>query len=79
MNKSRQQQLKDLHSVSVVLDHMHSEVAHWGHNAVTDAVRLHLEALRAAIQSGESVALDLSVIQQTIRDGLTEASQPALK
>ncbi|MEC9214289.1 MAG: L-seryl-tRNA(Sec) selenium transferase, partial [Pseudomonadota bacterium] len=79
MNKNGQQQLRDLPSVSVILDHMHSEVAQWGHDAVTSAARAHLEALRTAIQSGELVTSDLSIIQQTIRDGLTDASQPALK
>ena len=79
MNKNGQQQLRDLPSVSVILDHMHSEVAQWGHDAVTSAARAHLEALRTAIQSGELVTSDLSIIQETIRDGLTDASQPALK
>ena len=79
MNKNGQQQLRYLPSVSVILDHMQWEVAHWGHDAVTSAARAHLELLRAAIQSGESVTSDLSIIQQTIRDGLTDASQPALK
>ena len=79
MNKNGQQQLRDLPSVSVILDHLQSEAAQWGHDAVTNAARAHLEALRAAIQSGESVSSDLSIIQQTIRDGLTNASQPALK
>ena len=58
---------------------MQWDVARWGHDAVTGSARAHLKALRAAIESGESVALDLSIIQQTIRDGLTDASQPALK
>lgn len=58
---------------------MQWDVARWGHDAVTSSARAHLKALRAAIESGESVALDLSIIQQTIRDGLTAASQPALK
>ena len=79
VNKNGQQQLRDLPSVSVLLDHMKSEVAQWGHDAVTSAVRAHLEVLRAAIQSGESVKWDLSIVQQTIRDGLNNASQPALK
>jgi L-seryl-tRNA(Ser) seleniumtransferase len=79
VNKNRQQQLRDLPSVSVILDHMEWDVARWGHDAVTGSARVQLEALRAAIESGESVALDLSIIQQTIRDGLTDASQPALK
>ena len=79
MNKNGQQQLRDLPSVSVILDHLQSEVSQWGHDAVTSAARAHLEALRAAIQLGESVSSDLSIIQQTIRDGLTNASQPALK
>lgn len=65
--------------MSVILDHMQWDVARWGHDAVTSSARAHLKALRAAIESGESVALDLSIIQQTIRDGLTDASQPALK
>ena len=76
MNKNVHQQLRDLPSVSVILDHLQSEAAQWGHDAVTNAARAHLEALRAAIQSGESVSSDLSIIQQTIRDGLTNASQP---
>ena len=79
MNKNGQQQLRDLPSVSVILDRMQSEVAQWGHDAVTSAARAHLEALRAAIQSGASVTSDLSIIQQAIREGLTDASQPALK
>ena len=79
MNKNEQQQLRDLPSVSVILDHLQSEVEQWGHDAVTSAARAHLEALRAAIQSGESVSSELSIIQQTIRDGLIDASQPALK
>ncbi|MGB1334929.1 MAG: L-seryl-tRNA(Sec) selenium transferase, partial [Luminiphilus sp.] len=79
MNKNGQQQLRDLPSVSVILDHMQSEVALWGHDAVTNAARAHLEELRAAIQSGESMTSDISIIQQTIRERLTIASQPALK
>ena len=79
MNKNGQQQLRDLPSVSIILDHMQSEVAQWGHDAVTSAARAHLEALRTTIQSGEPVVLDLSIIQQTIRDALTDATQPALK
>lgn len=78
MNKNGQQ-FRDLPSVSVILDHMQSEVALWGHDAVTSATRAHLEELRAAIQLGESMTSDLSIIQQTIRDRLTDASQPALK
>jgi len=79
VNNNGQKQLRDLPSVSVILDHMQSEVELWGHDAVTIAARAHLDAQRAAIQSGESVSSDLSIIQQTIRDGLTTASQPALK
>ena len=79
MNNNTQQQLRDLPSVSVILDHMRDDVARWGHNAVTGAARAHLEILRAAIQSDESVVLDLSNIQQTIRDSLTDSAQPALK
>ena len=79
MNNNTQQQLRDLPSVSVILDHMRDDVARWGHDAVTGAARAHLEILRAAIQSDEPVALDLSNIQQTIRDLLTDSAQPALK
>ena len=79
MNNNTQQQLRDLPSVSVILDHMREDVARWGHDAVTGAARAHLEVLRAAIQSDESVVLDLSNIQQTIRDSLTDSAQPALK
>jgi len=79
VNNNTQQQLRDLPSVSVILDHMRDDVARWGHDAVTGAARAHLEILRAAIQSDESVVLDLSNIQQTIRDSLTDSAQPALK
>ena len=79
MNNNTQQQLRDLPSVSVILDHMRDDVARWGHDAVTGAARAHLEILRAAIQSDEPVVLDLSNIQQTIRDSLTDSAQPALK
>ena len=79
MNNNTQQQLRDLPSVSVILDHMRDDVARWGHDAVTGAARAHLEVLRAAIKSDESVVLDLSNIQQTIRDSLTDSAQPALK
>ena len=79
MNNNTQQQLRDLPSVSVILDHMRDDVARWGHDAVTGAARAHLEILRAAIQLDEWVVLDLSNIQQTIRDSLTDSAQPALK
>ena len=79
MNNNTKQQLRDLPSVSVILDHMRDDVARWGHDAVTGAARAHLEILRAAIQSDEPVALDLSSIQRTIRDLLTDSAQPALK
>lgn len=79
MNNNTQQQLRDLPSVSVILDHMRDDVARWGHDAVTGAARAHLEMLRAAIQSDEPVVLDLESIQQTIRDSLTDSTQPALK
>ena len=79
MNNNTQQQLRDLPSVSVILDHMRDDVARWGHDAVTGAARAHLEVLRAAIQSDEPVVLDLESIQQTIRDSLTDSAQPALK
>jgi L-seryl-tRNA(Ser) seleniumtransferase len=79
VNNNTQQQLRDLPSVSVILDHMRDDVARWGHDAVTGAARAHLEMLRAAIQSDEPVALDLPSIQQTIRVLLTDSAQPALK
>ena len=79
MNNNTQQQLRDLPSVSVILDHMRDDVARWGHDAVTGAARAHLEMLRAAIQSDEPAVLDLASIQQTIRDSLTDSAQPALK
>jgi len=79
VNNNTQQQLRDLPSVSVILDHMRDDVARWGHDAVTGAARAHLEVLRAAIQLDEPVALDLSNIRQTIRDSLTDSAQPALK
>jgi len=79
VNNNTQQQLRDLPSVSVILDHMRDDVARWGHDAVTGAARAHLEILRAAIQLDEWVVLDLSNIHQTIRDSLTDSAQPALK
>ncbi len=70
MNDDIQAKLRELPSVSVVLDEMVDDISLHGHQAVTKAVREHLSLLREQLQRGEiaDVATDnvLSAVRQTL-------------
>ncbi len=77
MNDDIQAKLRELPSVSVVLDEMVDDISLHGHQAVTKAVREHLSLLREQLQRGEiaDVATDnvLSAVRQTL-NGLNHSS-----
>ena len=77
MNNDIQAKLRDLPSVSVVLDEMVDDISRHGHPAVTKAVRTHLSLLREQLQLGEiaDVATDsvLSAVRQAL-NGLNHSS-----
>ena len=53
MNDDIQAKLRELPSVSVVLDEMADDISQHGHQAVTKAVRAHLSVIREQLQLGE--------------------------
>ena len=77
MNDDIQAKLRELPSVSVVLDEMADDISQHGHQAVTKAVRAHLSLLREQLQLGEiaDVATDsvLSAVRQAL-NGLNHSS-----
>ena len=72
MNDDIQAKLRELPSVSVVLDEMADDISQHGHQAVTKAVRAHLSLVREQLQLGKiaDVATDsvLSAVRQTLDD-----------
>ena len=72
MNDDIQAKLRELPSVSVVLDEMADDISQHGHQAVTKLVRAHLLLLREQLQLGKiaDVATDsvLSAVRQTLDD-----------
>ena len=77
MNDDIQAKLRELPSVSVVLDEMADDISRHGHQAVTKAVRAHLSLLREQLQLGKiaDVATDsvLSAVRQAL-NGLNHSS-----
>lgn len=77
MNDDIQAKLRELPSVSVVLDEMADDISQHGHQAVTKVVRGHLSLLREQLQLGEiaDVATDsvLSAVRQAL-NGLNHSS-----
>ena len=77
MNDDIQAKLRELPSVSVVLDEMADDISRHGHQAVTKAVRAQLSRLRQQLQTGEiaDVATDsvLSAVRQAL-NGLNHSS-----
>ena len=72
MNDDIQAKLRELPSVSVVLDEMADDISQHGHQAVTKAVQAHLSLVREQLQLGKiaDVATDsvLSAVRQTLDD-----------
>ena len=81
MNDDIQAKLRELPSVSVVLDEMADDISRHGHQAVTKAVRAHLSLVREQLQLGEiaDVATDsvLSAVRQAL-NGLNHSSLVAV-
>ena len=77
MNDDIQAKLRELPSVSVVLDEMADDISRHGHQAITKAVRAHLSLLREQLQLGRiaDVATDsvLSAVRQAL-NGLNHSS-----
>lgn len=77
MNDDIQAKLRELPSVSVVLDEMADDISQHGHQAVTKAVRAHLSLLREQLQLGKiaDAATDsvLSAVRQAL-NGLIHSS-----
>ena len=77
VNDDIQAKLRELPSVSVVLDAMADDITRHGHQAVTKAVRAHLSLLREQLQLGKiaDVATDsvLSAVRQAL-NGLNHSS-----
>ena len=77
MNDDIQAKLRELPSVSVVLDEMADDITQHGHQAVTKAVRAHLSLVREQLQLGKiaDVATDsvLSAVRQAL-NGLNHSS-----
>lgn len=77
MNDDIQAKLRELPSVSVVLDEMADDITQHGHQAVTKAVRAHLSLVREQLQLGEiaDVVTDsvLSAVRQAL-NGLNHSS-----
>jgi len=77
VNDDIQAKLRELPSVSVVLDEMADDISRHGHQAVTKAVRAHLSLLREQLQLGKiaDVATDsvLSAVRQAL-NGLNHSS-----
>ena len=78
MNNNLQQQLRDLPSVSALLDELTAEVLQWGHTAVTATARAELSRVRTALQSQKHTPVSRESIAVSIRDQLTQTATPSL-
>jgi len=78
VNNNLQQQLRDLPSVSALLDELTAEVLQWGHTAVTAAARAELSRVRTALQSQKQAPVSLESIALSIRDQLTQTTMSSL-
>ena len=78
MNDDIQLKLRHLPSVSVVLAELDDDIARWGHQAVTAAVREQLSLLRALLHQGNKPNLAMAVILTSVRDSLSRESRSSL-
>lgn len=79
MSKANHYQLRDLPSVSVILDAMHDDISQWGHDAVTDVARAQLEQARVSVKSGSPAPESPEEIIKAIRATLNQSAEPSLK
>jgi L-seryl-tRNA(Ser) seleniumtransferase len=78
VNDDIQAKLRHLPSVSVVLAELDDEIARWGHQAVTAAVREQLSLLRAHLHQGNKPNFAMAVILTSVRDRLSRKSRSSL-
>lgn len=78
MNDDIQAKLRELPSVSVVLDEMIDDISRHGHQAVTKAVRAHLSLLREQLQRGEHADFATESVLSGVRHALSELHRPSL-
>lgn len=78
MNDDIQAKLRELPSVSVVLDEMIDDISRHGHQAVTKAVRAHLSLLREQLQQGERADVATENVLLGARQTLNALNQSSL-
>ena len=78
MNDDIQAKLRDLPSVSVVLDEMTDDIALHGHQAVTKAVRAHLSLLREQLQRSEIADVATNSVLSAVRQVLNNVNHSSL-
>lgn len=78
VNNDIQARLRELPSVSVVLDEMSEDISRNGHQAVTKAVRAHLSHLREQLQRGEKAEFATQSVLSAVRQRLTNQNQSSL-
>ncbi|MEL0153041.1 MAG: L-seryl-tRNA(Sec) selenium transferase [Halieaceae bacterium] len=78
MNDDIQAKLRELPSVSVVLDEMVDDISLHGHQAVTKAVRAHLSLLREQLQLGETAYVATDSVMSAVRQALNGLNHSSL-
>ena len=78
MNDDIQAKLRELPSVSVVLDRMSDDISEHGHQAVTKAVRAHLSLLREQLQLGETADVATDSVMSAVRQALNGLNHSSL-
>ena len=78
MNDDIQAKLRELPSVSVVLDEMADDISQHGHQAVTKAVRAHLSLLREQLQLGETADVATDSVMSAVRQALNGLNHSSL-
>ena len=78
MNDDIQAKLRELPSVSVVLDEMADDISRHGHQAVTKAVRAHLSLLREQLQLGKIADVATDIVLSAVRQALNGLNHSSL-
>jgi len=78
VNNNLQQQLRDLPSVSALLDELTAEVLQWGHTAVAATARAELSRVRTGLKSQNHACVSRESIALSIRDQLTQTTMSSL-
>ena len=86
MNTSRQDLLRQLPSVDQVLQQAQNLITQWGHQQVTDQVRLEIDGLRSsltaqapeALAEAEEVPVSIEQILVSIQDSLQRSNENSL-